>query len=75
MTTKHTCNEGHGPVFGRKTKGCLRCDELLSGAIPVKWATGRKEQDRIHSLEIRSHFNSHKHLSGGCGPVCTYGEW
>jgi hypothetical protein len=35
---KHTCNDGHGPVFGRKTPGCPRCDQLLAGAKPVRWA-------------------------------------
>lgn len=28
-TTAHTCNDGSGPQFGRKTPGCPRCDELL----------------------------------------------
>jgi hypothetical protein len=36
-TTKHTCNGGNGPAFGRKTAGCPRCDELLAGAAPVEW--------------------------------------
>ena len=76
MTTKHTCNNGNGPVFGRKTSGCQRCDELLAGAKPVKWAsTIRKEEEARHLAEIHNHFRSHKHLSGGCGPVCTFGEW
>lgn len=29
MATQHTCG---GPKFGRKTRGCPRCDELLAGA-------------------------------------------
>ena len=33
-TTKHTCG---GPVFGKRTAGCPRCDELSAGAAPVKW--------------------------------------
>ena len=32
MTTRHTCG---GPVWGRKTPGCPRCDELLGGATPA----------------------------------------
>ena len=75
MTTKHTCNDGSGPVFGRKTCGCPRCDELLAGAPAVKWATSRKEKDAQWCREIHHHFHSHRHLSGGCGPVCTFGEW
>jgi hypothetical protein len=26
-------------------------------------------------VEIKEHFASAKHLSGGCGSVCTFGEW
>lgn len=70
MTTKHTCG---GPVFGRKTPGCPRCDELLAGKAPVRWNVRTQNIDR--ASEIRAHFQSHKHLSGGCGPVCTFGEW
>lgn len=40
--TKHTCNEGHGPSFGRKTAGCPRCDELCAGSKPRSWAANRK---------------------------------
>lgn len=68
-TTKHTCG---GVTFGRKTPGCPRCDELLAGAKPVVWA---KSNDQQRVDDIRAHFSSHKHLSGGCGPVCTFGEW
>lgn len=35
--TKHTCNNGNGPVFGKKTPGCARCDELIAGAAPREW--------------------------------------
>lgn len=69
MTTKHTCG---GPVFGRKTAGCPRCDELLAGAMPVQWAIQRRrEQERRDVDAIRAHFSSHKHVSGGCGVVFT----
>lgn len=30
--TEHTCNGGHGPMWGRKLPGCPRCEELLAGA-------------------------------------------
>lgn len=75
MTTKHTCNSGNGPVFGRKTCGCPRCDELLAGAPAVKWAPGRREQDAERCREIAAHFAGHRHRNGGCGPVRTFGEW
>lgn len=34
--TKHTCNGGNGPLFGRKTAGCPRCDELLALVAALK---------------------------------------
>jgi hypothetical protein len=71
-TTKHTCG---GPAFGRKTPGCPRCDELIAGAAPVTWAHSSREEDRRRSAEISAHFSGQRHLSGGCGPVCTFGEW
>lgn len=73
-TTKHTCT---GPVFGRKTKGCPRCDELIAGAEPVRWSirVTRKQQELLQIQAIREHFSSQKHLTGGCGPCCTFGEW
>lgn len=79
-TTKHTCNDGSGPVFGRKTAGCARCDELIGGAAPVEWTTAEdRERAKRHAEEdarwSASHFASDKHRSGGCGVVCTYGEW
>ncbi len=75
MTTKHTCNDGNGPVFGKKTLGCARCDELLAGAPSIKWAPSRAARDAEQSRAIHAHFTGHKHLSGGCGPVCTFGDW
>lgn len=75
-TTKHTCNSGSGPVFGRKSAGCPRCDELLAGAKPVQWAGNRAQrEDAQRCREIEAHFRGHRHNSGGCGPVCTFGEW
>ena len=71
-TTRHTCNDGFGPAFGRKSAGCPRCDEMLAGAKPVQW---KRSADTIRCDEISAHFKSHKHLSGGCGVVCTFGEW
>ena len=35
--TKHTCNDGDGPHFGKKTAGCPRCDELMAGVAPREW--------------------------------------
>lgn len=67
--TKHTCG---GPHFGRKTAGCPRCDELLAGAAPIVQAWRKPLYDT--SVENRRHFEGTRHLSGGCGPVCTWGD-
>jgi len=65
-TIKHTCE---GPVFGRKTAGCPRCDELLAGAEPVGWFD--REQRRKDLYAIRDHCC----VRSNCGPVCTFGDW
>ena len=62
-------------VFGRKDASCPRCQELLNGAAPIKWANSFKQNDARRCAEIHDHFQSHKHLSGGCGVICTFGEW
>ena len=71
MTTKHS----HPVVFGRREVGCPRCEELAAGAAPVRWAKSRKEQDARAVADVHAHFNGERHRSGGCGPVCTFGEW
>lgn len=72
-TTKHTCNGGNGPVFGRKAEGCPRCDELLSGAAPVVWASmGLKK--RNEAMQLRA-IREHDCKRSNCGPVCTFGDW
>lgn len=43
--TKHTCNDGYGPNFGRKTAGCPRCDELIAGSAP-RTGWGMSEADK-----------------------------
>jgi hypothetical protein len=71
MATQHN----HQVVFGRKVDGCPRCVELAAGAKPVTWAPSRRTLDQQRCAEIRDHFTSYKHLSGGCGPVCTFGDY
>jgi hypothetical protein len=72
-TTAHTCG---GPVFGRKTAGCPRCDELITGSAPVTWAPSRRDRDARDCADLAAHFASHKHRSGQCGgSQCTYGSW
>jgi hypothetical protein len=79
---KHTCNPdkpGYPLPFGRRGENCARCDELAAGAapraLPYDPTKTRKADDEQRSAEIRAHFQSERHLSGGCGPVCTFGEW
>jgi len=42
--TAHTCNDGRGPMFGKKTAGCPRCDELAAGSAPRGW--NKREDNR-----------------------------
>ena len=77
-TTKHTCNDGSGPAFGRKTPGCPRCDELLAGAEPVvqeQRGKARRDEEMARRAS-REHFAAGgRHARGECGPVCTFGDW
>lgn len=69
LRAEHTCG---GPVFGRLTAGCPRCDELSAGAEPVRWTTGRRsDDDARRAAEIRAH----DCRVSRCGTVCTFGEW
>jgi phage FluMu protein Com len=82
--TRHTCTrDGKALPFGRKAPEgqCPRCDELRNGAAPREahpaiQAANRQRQWEAQSLaDVREHFASEKHRSGGCGPVCTFGDW
>lgn len=64
--TAHTCG---GPVFGHRTLGCPRCEELAAGAPPVRWRKRRDDTERL--AEIRAH----NCRTAKCGPVCTFGDW
>lgn len=70
-TTKHTCG---GPVFGKKTPGCPRCDELLAGAEPVVWRVTPAYDPEAHRRELAAHRARCVTCSGG-GGVCTWGDW
>lgn len=78
---KHTCNEadpGKPLPFGRRDpRGeCLRCKQLDDGAESRTWRGGAKAQNEdCRSRELTAHFASEKHRTGGCGPVCTFGDW
>jgi hypothetical protein len=76
MTTTENLKHTHGANFGRKVEGCGRCAQLAAGAAPVEWAgTRRARVDAQIIAENRRHFTGTRHLSGGCGPVCTWGDW
>ncbi len=66
----------HPVLFGRREKDCPRCAELDKGA-PVRQQSWRnpKSLGGSRSNDIAAHFASEKHKSGGCGPVCTYGDY
>ena len=63
MKTQHTCG---GPVFGQKTPGCPRCDELLAGAAP--------RPARFTPRPVRNPA-PHSCKASKCAIVCTWGEW
>jgi hypothetical protein len=78
-TTKHTCG---GPVFGKKTPGCPRCDELIAGADAVQWARTRSKRCACGMLcEIGDYvcrscqIRAHNCAASNCGPVCTAFDW
>lgn len=58
----HTCNDGQGPIFGRRTDGCPRCEQLRHGAAPVQW---RRPQDQYQPHEC----------TDACPPICTANDW
>lgn len=67
MTTKHTCG---GPIFGKKTPGCPRCDEMLAGSPPVRWSgfiMDKKKREEAYLAEMRAHDCKKR----GCGPICV----
>ncbi len=73
--TRHTCNDGNGPVFGRRTGGCPRCAELAAGAAPVRWAPGRRARTAVDITRRAEEIRAHDCTAAGCGPVCTFGDW
>jgi len=77
--TRHTCG---GPVFGQRTPGCPRCDELAAGAPArrlgyqprTRCGCGQlcERGDRVcMSCQIRAHDCK----VSGCAAVCTFGQW
>lgn len=63
-------------VFRNYDARCPRCSELAGGAEPRKgWGPSRAERDAQDTREIEAHFASGRHRSGGCGVVCTFGQW
>ena len=83
---KHNCG---GVVFGQKTPGCPRCDELLAGAEPrtqpwrrpikrcVNYATchGMVERGEYTGLCRSCQIKAHDCTASKCGPVCTAFQW
>ena len=70
--TRHTCNSGDGPYFGRKTAGCPRCDELLAGSKPI---AGWGDHKRMWEAQTLRAIQSHDCVKSNCGSVCTAFDW
>ena len=63
MKTLHTCA---GPKWGRLTKGCPSCDEILTGKRePIRWYNKNQQMERIRAIQ------SHDCKKSNCGPICT----
>lgn len=59
--------------FGRKDPTCPRCQELLAGAQPIKWAWA--EQAKKDRARAAFHV-PHRCIPGRCSPVCcTHGDY
>ena len=76
METKTRHDTNCVRVFKRYDKWCPRCQELMNGAEARRgWGPSRQELDLKAANEVKAHFSSEKHLTGGCGIICTFGEW
>jgi hypothetical protein len=75
METKTRHDADCKKAFGRFDKECARCRELIAGAPARKGWNSRAADDVRRGTEIDAHFQGARHLSGGCGIVCTFGEW
>jgi predicted deacetylase len=83
--TRHTCNNGDGPHFGRlDPEHCPRCAELAAGAprrtLPWVEAVKRNQAaDEARRVHMAEHFASARHNDRThpqwCGPVCTAFDW
>jgi hypothetical protein len=72
-------------AFGRlDPENCARCDQRATEraeGVPARIHEGfealrRREANDARQLEeIRAHFASAKHRTGGCGVCCTFGDW
>jgi len=72
----HTCNGDRPPVFGRRTPGCPRCEELANGAQTRSWfrTTGEQsaEYRRRKESEAAPRVMEHRVVLGGEGLVKTF---
>lgn len=76
-TTRHTCNDGAGPAFGRKSPGCARCDELLAGAAPrvaPAWVRGVAAKRAMEQARTRA-IRAHSCKASGCASMCVKFDW
>lgn len=73
---KHTCNQGRGPMFGKLTMGCIRCDELAAGAPrrTLAWVERKNKRDADYRAFVAS-LKAHDCKRARCMPICTFGDW
>jgi len=77
--TRHNHDRGKAMPFGRlKPVGdCPRCDELHDGAPAreLPWDPRANVDGWPSDARISEHFAPGGiHATGGCGPVCTFGD-
>lgn len=79
MQTTIAIRTAHKPdcqmAFGRKDPSCPRCQELLAGAQPIKWAWAEQaKKDRARAAFAPR--TRHVCRPGSCSSVCcTHGDW
>ena len=63
----HTCNGDRPPVFGRRTSGCPRCEELANGAQTRSWfrTTGEQSAEYRRRKESEAAPRVMEHAEGG----------
>jgi hypothetical protein len=52
----------------------MKIEKISTGTRARGWRS--RDGGRVASRRTNdNHFTSERHISGGCGPVCTFGDW